>query len=282
MRFELKLVVLSFAIHGSCATAGPEDSQGLAGDASLPQADGANALPDAALADAGLIDAAMVDAAAPDLVVPDAALPDAAVPDTVLPVCGNGVPEGLELCDDNNTTAGDGCAADCLSAGPILFDDFEAGSNVGWTLIDADGHTPDDTVDFMSGAWVVAADGINTSPANRVVVSTSYYNPTGVADDWLISPALALDAHSVLTWRAYAPDADYRDGYEVRISTTTPDVAGMSANPVLLSVSQELTSWQNRSIDLAAAGYANQTVYISFRNNTNNKFLLFVDSVIVE
>jgi cysteine-rich repeat protein len=29
------------------------------------------------------------------------------------PVCGNGVPEEGELCDDANTTAGDGCDAVC-------------------------------------------------------------------------------------------------------------------------------------------------------------------------
>lgn len=31
------------------------------------------------------------------------------------PVCGDGVREGYEACDDRNTTGGDGCSADCLS-----------------------------------------------------------------------------------------------------------------------------------------------------------------------
>ena len=282
MRIALQLVVLSIAVHGSCATAGPDDGPGFGADGAGGQPEVDAAIADAALPDAAPIDDSTPDAALIDAAVPDAAVPDAAAPDAAAPLCGNCVPEAPEVCDDNNVIAGDGCAADCLSTGPILVDHFEAGSAVAWTVIDVDGRTPDDAVDFITGAWVVAADGVNPTPANRVVVSTSYYDPTGSADDWLISPALTLDAHSVLSWRAYAPDADYRDGYEVRISTTTPNVAGMTANAELLSVSQEQTSWQNRSIDLAAAGYANQTVYIAFRNNTNNRFLLFLDSVVVE
>ncbi len=31
------------------------------------------------------------------------------------PVCGDGVVQGEEECDDGNTKGGDGCAADCLS-----------------------------------------------------------------------------------------------------------------------------------------------------------------------
>ncbi len=264
----LPLVVVSFALLASCATAGTDDALGFGED---------GAVPDAATPENPIPDAAVADAAPPDIV-----LPDAAVPDAVAPGCGNGVPEGLEVCDDGNVTAGDGCAADCLSAAPMLVDHFEVGSTVAWTLIDSDGLTPDDSVDFVSAAWVVATDGINPTPVNRVAVSTSYYAPTGSADDWLISPAITLDAHSVLSWRAYAPDADFRDGYEVRISTTAPSVAGFTANAELLSVSQEQSSWQSRTIDLAAAGYANQSVYIAFRNTTDNRYLLLLDSVVVE
>src|ERR1700689_5033658 len=30
-------------------------------------------------------------------------------------VCGDGIIEGNEVCDDGNTVSGDGCSADCLS-----------------------------------------------------------------------------------------------------------------------------------------------------------------------
>ena len=33
--------------------------------------------------------------------------------DCTVPVCGEGVLDGGEVCDDGNTNDGDGCAADC-------------------------------------------------------------------------------------------------------------------------------------------------------------------------
>jgi len=203
--------------------------------------------------------------------------------------CGNGVFDPLadEVCDDSNTIAGDGCAQDCRSGAPLVAEDFEPEATggidlTGWTMIDVDGRTPDADVDFMTSAWVFGEDGFESGADNTVAVSTSYYSPTGRADDWLITPQLSLDAHATLSWRSYAPNEDFRDGYEVRVSTTTPDVAGFTANAAVFSVSSDVTSWANHTIDLAAAGYANQNVYVAFRNNTNDRFLLFIDDVIVE
>jgi cysteine-rich repeat protein len=38
---------------------------------------------------------------------------------TTEPVCGNGVKEGTEACDDGNVTAGDGCSATCTVEEPV-------------------------------------------------------------------------------------------------------------------------------------------------------------------
>lgn len=57
------------------------------------------------------------DAAAPADAAIDARVPDAAPPDAPAPRCGDGKVdvELLEVCDDGNTTDGDGCSADCRS-----------------------------------------------------------------------------------------------------------------------------------------------------------------------
>lgn len=92
---------------------------------------------DGALADGALSDGALPDGAFPDMQPPDAALPDGALPDGALPdmqqpdagaadrgipdlggdaggpVCGDGVLESPEACDDGNRAAGDGCSATC-------------------------------------------------------------------------------------------------------------------------------------------------------------------------
>jgi hypothetical protein len=95
----------------------------------------------------------------------------------------------------------------------------------------------------------------------------------------MITPALALpaDRGCVLDWWAMVSDSGFPDGYEVRISTTDATPAGALANPALLVVSQEEPDWTARSVSLA--DYAGRTVYLAFRNNSDDMYLLDVDDV---
>jgi len=82
-----------------------------------------------------------------------------------------------------------------------------------------------------------------------------------------------------LFFDAQALDASFPDGYEVRLSTTNSTVAALST--VLLNVPAETaTVWNSRRIDLSA--YANQTVHIAWRNNSNDQFVLAVDNIEVK
>jgi cysteine-rich repeat protein len=74
-------------------------------DASAP-----HAAPDATAPDATAADATTPDAAVPDAAPPPDAAPE---PDAARPVCGNGVVEPGEACDDHNRGDGDYCAGDC-------------------------------------------------------------------------------------------------------------------------------------------------------------------------
>lgn len=77
-------------------------------------------MPDAG-ADAAGIDAAGVDAGARDAGARDAGAHDAgardAGRDAFVGGCGDGIRSGAELCDDGNTTSGDGCSASCTLEG---------------------------------------------------------------------------------------------------------------------------------------------------------------------
>ncbi|MFN7953748.1 MAG: choice-of-anchor J domain-containing protein [bacterium] len=151
----------------------------------------------------------------------------------------------------------------------------------GWALFNVDGRTPAGSVGYITHAWIVREDFI-TNVTDKAAFSTSWYSPAGQADDWMITPAVSLSASERLSWNALAPDASYPDGYEVRISTTTADPAGCSANPALFSIAAESSTWTARSLELATAGYANESVYLCFRNHTNDKFLLLLDDIAVE
>ncbi|PZU78300.1 MAG: hypothetical protein DI529_17950, partial [Chryseobacterium sp.] len=111
-------------------------------------------------------------------------------------------------------------------------------------------------------------------------MSTSWYNPAGASNDWLISPQIALPAAvSVLKWDAKAQDADYPDGYKVMLSTNGGNtVADFTVQ--LYSTAAENSTWTSREVSLAA--YVGQTVRIAFVNNSNDMFVLLVDNIKVE
>jgi hypothetical protein len=159
-----------------------------------------------------------------------------------------------------------------------LNENFNAGIPGTWKIYDVDGLTPNANVSaLMTAAWVSNEDGTDT-----FVTSTSWYTPAGTSNDWLVSPAINLTTGDVLSWRGMAQDASYPDGYEVRISTTSDSVSAFLANPALFTTAAENPTWTNRFVDLDAAGYTNQTVYIAFRNNSTDQFLLHIDNVKVD
>ncbi len=157
----------------------------------------------------------------------------------------------------------------------IFSEDFSNGIPSTFTLIDNDGLTPAANVSFVNNAWV----GRSLSTGEAYAVSTSWYNPAGQADDWMITPAINISsANTYLVWKAGAPDQSFADGYEVRISTTNP--AMTSFTTTVFSTPAESAPFVSRAVDLSS--YAGQTVYIAFRNNSNDKFLLYVDDIVVD
>ncbi|MCW3086474.1 MAG: hypothetical protein JWP12_3840 [Bacteroidetes bacterium] len=156
----------------------------------------------------------------------------------------------------------------------------------GWTLANVDNHTVNSSVSYMTAAWIRREDFAN-NVLDSAAFSTSWYSAPAASDDWMITPAIGpLPANVVLSWNALAYDPAYPDGYEVRIMTTAPTggtgVLGnlVSASTVLFSTTGENAAWTARTVNLAA--YAGQTVYISYRNNANDKFLLLIDDVKLE
>jgi hypothetical protein len=169
------------------------------------------------------------------------------------------------------------------SAQVIFSEDFVNGIPGTWTTIDNDGFTVHANLSTLFGAtssWVGNEDF--GTPGDTVAMSTSWYNPANTSDDWLISPQIALTSNNTLSWGEQALDASYRDGYELRISTTTPDTSGFNANPPLLTVPEANgAAWLSQTLDLQAAGYANQNIYLAWINNSTDKFILMIDDIVV-
>lgn len=159
----------------------------------------------------------------------------------------------------------------------------------GWLLRNVDNMTPNSQVAYINEAWERREDFQN-SVLDSVAFSSSWGSPIQPANDWMWTPLIGpLPANTELSWNAKAYDPLYPDGYEVRIMTSTqgPPTGGTGvignqivSSTVLFSTAAENSTWTSRSVDLNA--FAGQSVYIGFRNNSTDKFILVIDDVMVQ
>ena len=91
---------------------------------------------------------------------------------------------------------------------PVLFDAFQTGIPLYYSMVDSDGLTPNAAVSEYTSAWISAVDP--DDPTNKVASSTSYFTPAGRADRWLITPQMTLGAFgNSLSWNGKSHDATY-------------------------------------------------------------------------
>jgi hypothetical protein len=136
---------------------------------------------------------------------------------------------------------------------------------------------------FGTNAWTLRPEGAGIT--NQVGASTSWTNPVGVANRWMVSPEVTLTGDYKLSWLSKAVDPDFPDGYEVRICTNCP--ANITNANVLSSFSTVLFSLAEdqtegllpHSVSLSA--YEGQTVRFAFRNNSDDKFILMIDDILL-
>jgi hypothetical protein len=158
----------------------------------------------------------------------------------------------------------------------LFLTDFQTGIPAAYTIVDNDQLTPAAQVAEFTDAWVVVTDPNN--PEDSVAASTSFFEPAGTADRWLITPALNLGAYgNYISWSARSQDASFPDSYRVLLSATDNDIA--SFTDTLGSIGGEFVEWTDRFVNLSTQGYANQTVYIAFVNITENGFKLYLDDI---
>lgn len=160
----------------------------------------------------------------------------------------------------------------------------------GWLLRNVDGRTTVANVAYVNDAWERRED-FNFAVADSAAFSTSWYTDPGAADDWMWTPPIDVPSGSGLirlSWNAVTYDPSFRDGYEVRVMVA-PDVPTggtgdlgnqVSASTQVFSIAAENASWTRREVDLSS--YNGQTIRIAFRNNSNDKFLLVIDDVVLE
>lgn len=161
----------------------------------------------------------------------------------------------------------------------ILNEDFQSGAPVAFTIVDNDGLTPNAATAQFSEAWTQVIDPENAS--DTVMGSTSYFEPTGVASRWLITPALTLGSFgNFIYWEAKSHDPSFPDDYAVLVSTTDTQLS--SFTETVGFIQQENFEWTSRSVNLSSNGFADQTIYVAFVNKTDDGFILYLDDIRAE
>lgn len=149
-------------------------------------------------------------------------------------------------------------------------------------------NTPFNNPALLTRGWVVGTNNVDT-----FAVSTSWLDTTtNSVSRWLITPTISVaNANTILKWRAKSPDPSYKDGYEVYVIKTNSN-ASLTANNFVLgdryfvlldnntAGGGEKTDWNNRSVNLL--NFIGDTVRIAFRNNSKNRFQLWLDDIQVE
>jgi len=121
---------------------------------------------------------------------------------------------------------------------------------------------------LKSVPWFVSTAG---AAGNHAAIATSNYDPAKAADDWFVTPAIRIGKASKLSWESLSLTDGRTDTYQVYVSTTEQSVAGCLFNGSAKSFSSDnSTAFVSNTLDLAAAGYADQTVFIGFRLNTQS------------
>ena len=162
----------------------------------------------------------------------------------------------------------------------IFSEDFNSGTIPStFTLTDVDGLMPAQNVSTFTGSFTAQTLGSQDCAA-----STSWFNPVGIADDWMVTPLIILpnNGNSIsLEFEAIAPDNSYPDGVEVYVSTSGSNPADFTQSAIYNTTNTggEADVWTKRSVALTS--YVGQSIYIAFRNNSNDQFLLGIDNIIV-
>lgn len=174
-----------------------------------------------------------------------------------------------------------------LCAQNVIFQENWDGDGPGateWKMVDVDGLSP--VYSFITDAWVIRDRGESHGgpTGNYAAVSTSWYEPVGTSNDWMISPRIGIvGANPHLIWEAKAQDPSARDGYKVMLAPNGGDRIEDFTVTLMTVEAEEHSSgespWKRRFVDLSA--YAGQIVRIAFVNNSTDKYFLLIDNILV-
>jgi len=130
---------------------------------------------------------------------------------------------------------------------------------------------------FKTTGWAVVYNALEN---DTFLVSTSWLDTLVAVNRWIITPPITnITANTVLTWLAKSPDANFQESYEVYGTNKTGTLVAQdfAVGDLLFSTTSENSNWTRRSVSLG--NFAGQTLRFAFKNNSNNKYQLWIDDI---
>ena len=166
------------------------------------------------------------------------------------------------------------------SAAEVAFEwDFSKGGE-GFVCYDQDGKTPNPSAQSFGFPAENASWIFGELFKNSVAVSNSSHKPMGRAEDWLITPAVAIEEGYSFTFDAMTvayTNTQKVASVTVKVSTTGTAVEDFT--DVLLDRVEAGAEWSTLGVNLSA--YAGKTIYIAVINESLSKDALVVDNFFV-
>lgn len=164
----------------------------------------------------------------------------------------------------------------------ILNANFNNGIPVGWQMIDNDQLTPNnsESVSFMTNAWNVVENPDSTGIGDSVLMATSWFESSGTADNYLISPAVTLSNFgNYIYFDLKSLDASNPDGFQVLYSTSGTNIDDFVVNNIVFDSASISPYWTRYVVNLDEHNLNNQTIYFAFRHYATDKFILALDNI---
>lgn len=182
----------------------------------------------------------------------------------------------------NSYTATNGSGSYTLAPSSFITLDDGHNNNVGTF---SSPNTPFNYSPLKTKGWLVAYNAIEN---DTFLVSTSWLDSSTVTSDkWIVTAPITVSvSNMVLRWNAKSPDPTYKDGYEVYATpvTGTPTRDDFTLGNRIFVIADnntagagENSNWTSRSVLLDQ--YLNQTVRFAFRNNSKDRFQLWIDDI---
>jgi hypothetical protein len=130
---------------------------------------------------------------------------------------------------------------------------------------------------FKTAGWAVVYNALEN---DTFLVSTSWLDTLVAVNRWIITPPITnITANTVLTWLAKSPDANFQESYEVYGTNKTGTLVAQdfAIGDLLFSTNSENSNWTRRSVSLG--NFAGQTLRFAFKNNSNNKYQIWIDDI---